>query len=73
MIGEQDVTQEQLEQFLGRAGRRFYKLPDPEGPQKVVLERKGETIPASIRSADGSLEVGLSKSAAPIFSLRWLP
>ena len=69
-----EVTQDQLEQFLGRSGRRFYKLPDPatEGKPKIVLERKGETIPTSIKSADGTLEVGLSKSMAPVFSLSWL-
>jgi dihydroorotase len=69
-----EVTQDQLEQFLGRSGRRFYKLPDPttEGQSKIVLERKGETIPTSIKSADGTLEVGLSKSMAPVFSLSWL-
>ena len=69
-----EVTQDQLEQFLGRSGRRFYKLPDPatEGKPKIVLERKGETIPPSIKSADGTLEVGLSKSMAPVFSLSWL-
>ena len=74
VIEEHEVTQERLEQFLSRSGRRFYKLPDPaaEGPPKIVLERKGETIPTSIRSADGTLEIGLSRPTAPIFSLRWL-
>jgi len=74
VIEEHEVTQERLEQFLSRSGRRFYKLPDPaaKGPPKIVLERKGETIPTSIRSADGTLEVGLSRPTAPIFSLRWL-
>ena len=69
-----EVTQERLEQFLSRSGRRFYKLPDPvtEGQSKIVLERKGETIPTSIKSADGTLEIGLSKSSAPVFSLSWL-
>lgn len=74
VIEEHEVTQERLEQFLSRSGRRFYKLPDPaaEGPPKIVLERKGETIPTSIKSADGTLEIGLSRPTAPIFSLRWL-
>ncbi len=69
-----EVTQERLEQFLSRSGRRFYKLPDlvTEGQSKIVLERKGETIPTSIKSADGTLEIGLSKSSAPVFSLSWL-
>lgn len=69
-----EVTQDRLEQFLSRSGRRFYKLPDPatEGQSKIVLERKGETIPTSIKSADGTLEIGLSRSMAPVFSLSWL-
>ena len=72
VVEEHEVTQERLELFLSRSGRRFYKLPDYEGPSGIVLERKGETIPSSIRSADGTLEVGLSRPAAPVFSLRWL-
>jgi dihydroorotase len=78
-----DVTQDRLEQFLSRAGRRFYKLPSPDddssdaaaaikGGSKIVLERKGETIPPSIKSGDGTLEIGLSKSTAEVFSLSWL-
>ena len=74
VLAEDEVTQERLEQFLSRSGRRFYRLPDPatKGPPRIVLERKGETVPTSIRSADGALEVGLSKSMAPVFSLGWL-
>jgi dihydroorotase len=71
VISEHEVTQERLEQFLSRSGRRFYKLPD-QGSTKIVLERKGETIPTSIKSADGTLEIGLSRPTAPIFSLSWL-
>ena len=73
VIEEHEVTQERLEQFLSRSGRRFYKLPDPtaEGRPKIVLERKGESIPTSIKSADGTLEVGLSRPTAPVFSLSW--
>jgi dihydroorotase len=71
VIGENEVTQERLEQFLSRSGRRFYKLPQPNDVQKIVLERKGERIPLSISSADGTLEVGLSRATALVFSLRW--
>lgn len=69
-----EVTQDRLEQFLSRSGRRFYKLPDPstEGRRRILLERKGETIPTSIKGADGTPEIGLSKSKAPVFSLSWL-
>ncbi|OAP56038.1 dihydroorotase, homodimeric type [Fonsecaea erecta] len=74
VLEEDEVTQDHLEQFLSRSGRRFYKLPnpDPERKPKIVLERKGETIPTSIKSADGTVEIGLSKSMAPVFSLSWL-
>jgi dihydroorotase len=72
VIEEHEVTQERLEQFLSRFGRRFYKLPDPPERTRIVLERKGETIPKSIRSADETLEVGLSRATTPVFSLRWL-
>jgi dihydroorotase len=74
LIKEEEVSQERLEQFLSRSGRRFYKLPDPvaEGSPRILLERKVETIPTSIKSTDGTVEIGLSRAAAPVFSLRWL-
>ena len=72
VISEADVTQEKLEQFLGVFGRRFYKLPAADTSKtRIVLEKKGETVPESIRSADGGIEVGISKKGASIFSLRW--
>lgn len=69
-ISEEDVTLEKLEQFLGRFGRQFYRLP--ETTNRIVLERKGERIPESIKSEDGSLEVALSRGGAEVFSLRQL-
>ena len=74
LLEEDEVTQDRLEQFLSRSGRRFYKLPDPttEGRPKILLERKGETVPTSLKSADGTLEIGLSRSLASVFSLSWL-
>lgn len=68
-IKEEDVTQEQLENFLGRFGRQFYKLP--ETANRIVLERKGERVPESIKNEDGSVEVTLSRGGADVFSLRW--
>ncbi|DAA78180.1 TPA_exp: Uncharacterized protein A8136_5883 [Trichophyton benhamiae CBS 112371] len=70
IIQESAVTQERLEGFLSRSGRRFYKLPEPEAG-KIILERKGETIEKSIKNEDGSVEVALSRGGAEIFSLRW--
>ncbi|KAM5377747.1 hypothetical protein ACJA88_006428 [Fusarium oxysporum] len=70
VISEADVTQEILENFLSRNGRRFYKLPDTSG-KKIILERKGDKIPTSIKSADSKTEVGISRHGAEVFSLTW--
>ena len=74
VLSEEEVTQDRLEQFLSRSGRGFYKLPDPAsmGHTRIMLERKRGTIPANIKSADGALEIGLSRSMAPVFNLSWL-
>jgi dihydroorotase len=69
-ISEADVNQEKLEGFLSRFGRRFYRLPEVP-VKKIVLERKGETIAKSVRSEDGTIEVGISRGDAEVFSLSW--
>jgi dihydroorotase len=71
VINEEDITQERLEKFLGGFGRQFYKLPDAAKGTRIVLERKGEKIPESIKSEDGSMEVALSRGGDNVFSLRW--
>jgi dihydroorotase len=68
-ISEADVTQEKLEGFLSRFGRRFYKLPEACG--KIILERKGDKIGTSVKSADGKTEVGVSRAGTEVFSLTW--
>ena len=70
VITDAEVTQERLEGFLSRFGRRFYQQPETVD-KKVVLERKGEKIPASVRNEDGSVEVGISRAGADVFSLKW--
>ncbi|RKL40111.1 hypothetical protein BFJ72_g6428 [Fusarium proliferatum] len=70
VISEADVTQEILENFLSRNGRRFYKLPETSG-KKIILERKSDKIPTSIKGADSKTEVGISRHGAEVFSLTW--
>lgn len=70
VISDADVTQEKLEGFLSRFGRKFYKLPEPSG-SKIILERKGEKIPTSVKSDDGRAEVGISRAGTEMFSLSW--
>ncbi|KAJ3576157.1 hypothetical protein NPX13_g3795 [Xylaria arbuscula] len=72
IVDEKEVTQESIEGFLSLNGRRFYKLPEPSSSgSRIVVKRTGEMIPASIRNADGTLEVGISKTNATVFSLKW--
>ncbi|KAG6011528.1 hypothetical protein E4U43_008258 [Claviceps pusilla] len=69
-VCESDVTPEKLEGFLSQNGRRFYKLPDTSS-KKIVLERKGDKIGTSVKSADGKMEVGISRAGTEVFSLTW--
>ncbi len=69
VITEDDISQEKLEGFLSNNGRRFYKLPGAQ--KKIILERKGEKISTSVKSASGSVEVGNSRHGAEVFSLTW--
>lgn len=69
IVREEDITQEQLENFFSRFGRRFYKLPQTNNV--IVLERKGERIPKTIRSDDGNTEVALSRGGDTVWSLSW--
>ena len=71
VINEDNMTQERLEQFLSKSGRRFYKLPDPAAGTKIVLEKKDEKIPTSIKNLDGSVEIGISRAGADVLSLQW--
>lgn len=69
IISESDITEEKLIGFFNKFGRSFYKLPDNSSGPKIVLERKGNTVPTSI--SRGDLEVGISKAGSEIFSLSW--
>lgn len=71
VITDADVTQEKLEGFLSRHGRAFYRLPEVQEGKRIVLERKGEKIAGSVKSEDGSVEVGNSRVGAEVFSLTW--
>ena len=72
VITEADVSQEKLEGYLSRFGRRFYQLPEvSKMEKKVILERKREKIDESVRSEDGSVEVGISRAGTEVFSLKW--
>lgn len=71
IVSEDEVTQEVLGQFLSTFGRQFYKMPLPQN-RKIVLEKKGERIPESFTTEDGSIEVVAFRGGQEILSLRWI-
>ena len=75
ILNESDITQDRLEAFLSKSGREFYKLPI-QASRNIVLERRlGREevvkIPKSIKSANSSVEVGVSRAGAEVFALSW--
>lgn len=64
-ITKEQTTREVIEGFLSRYGRDFYRIPtsssrsvDSESPKtQIRLERQGQTIPRSITSSDGKMDV----------------
>lgn len=71
VISEDEVTQEGLGQFLSTFGRQFYKMPLPQN-KKIVLEKRGERIPESFTTKDGSIEVVTFRGGQETPSLRWI-
>ena len=75
-ISKENVTREAVEGFLSNYGRAFYKISDPNDievqKRPIRLERRGETIPRSISSSDGKLEVVPFRRGEDIMSLSWI-
>lgn len=72
-IREEEVTRESIENFLSGYGRAFYKIhrsTEADGP-KIRLERKGEIIPETVSSQDGSIEVVPFRRGKETWSLTW--
>ena len=71
---QEDITPELLRGFLRDRGRKFYKIEDSaQGSHepKIVLEKKGKRIPASIKNRIGSVEIAPFRSGEEIWSLKW--
>ena len=75
-IGKEDIKREALEGFLSNYGRDFYKISNVKGAangkRRIRLERRGERVPESIKSADGQLEVVPFRRGQEIMSLSWI-
>lgn len=79
-ITKEQTTREAIEGFLSRYGREFYRIPtssslsvDSESPKtRIRLERQGQTIPMSITSSDGKIEVVPFRRGEKTWSLCWI-
>ena len=71
-----DVPREAIEGFLSHFGRTFYKIAEPKQEatpkHSIRLERKGERIPKSIKSLDGTIEVVPFRRDEEVMTLTWL-
>ena len=70
-----DVSREVIEGFLSHSGRTFYKIARPKqqamSKHGIRLERKGERIPKSIKSLDGTIEVVPFRRDKEVMTLTW--
>lgn len=70
-----DVSREAIEGFLSFYGRTFYDIAPAKheaiAKRSIRLERKGEKIPQSIQSRDGSLEVVPFRRGEQAMTLTW--
>ena len=78
-ITKEQVTREVLEGFLSGYGREFYRIPtssssvDSGGSKRRIrLERGGRTIPMSITSSDGKIEVVPFRRGENTWSVNWV-
>ena len=79
-ITKEQTTREAIEGFLSHYGRDFYKIPNPSSRSadsgspntRIRLERQGQTIPMSITSSDGKIEVVPFHRGKKTWSLCWV-
>ena len=79
-ITKEQTTREVIEGFLSGYGRDFYRIPpssidsvDSEpSKRRIRLERHGRTIPKSITSSDGKIEVVPFRRGEKTWSLCWI-
>lgn len=71
-----DISREALQGFLSHFGRAFYKIDQSKHEMTskygIRLERKGERIPKSIKSLDGTIEVVPFRRGEEVMTLTWL-
>lgn len=76
-ITKEQTTREAIEGFLSGYGRDFYRIPisfvdSKSSKKRIRLERQGQTIPKSITSSDGKIEVVPFRRGEKTWSLSWI-
>ena len=79
-ITKEQTTREVIEGFLSGYGRDFYRIPPSSidsvdskpSTRRIRLERLGRTIPKSITSSDGKIEVVPFRRGEKTWSLCWI-
>ncbi|KAL8766933.1 MAG: hypothetical protein Q9209_006414 [Squamulea sp. 1 TL-2023] len=73
-ISNHVITQDTLNGFLSTYGRNFYKIsvPSLQSRPHIRLEKSNETIPTSIMSSDGTIEVVPFRRGEQVMSLSWI-
>lgn len=75
-VNKEEVTLEAVEGFLSSYGRTFYKISKSDQSEsrkpRIRLTRQGETIPRSMESSDGGIEVIPFRSGHQIMTLSWV-
>lgn len=71
-----DVSREAIEECLSYFGQTFYEIAQPKqeatSKRSIRFERKGERIPTSINSLDGTIEVVTFRRDEEVMTLTWL-
>lgn len=70
VIQTSEVTPEVLEGFLGKFGRKFYKINDKKG-ERIVLRKPVKDVEATLKSEDGSLEVVPFRRGKMTWGVEW--
>lgn len=70
VIKEEEVTQEGLEGFFGKWGRKFYQVEEPKG-ERVVLRRGGEKVLDVLSKEGFSVEVVPFRKGETTWSVEW--
>lgn len=70
VIQTSEVTPQVLEGFLGKFGRKFYKISDKKG-EKIVLRKPVKDVEATLKSEDGSLEVVPFRRGKMTWGVEW--